>query len=417
MNIDYKMRHISSVVKYIESNLSFEINTDMLIKFGFTSRSQLYRDFYNVTGHSVKEYIRKRRLSNALNLVKNSNFGLADIAYYCGYSSQQALCRCITRSIGIRTTEYKESRFYYFFPPYQGFPLNDVSVASNTIPELFCLTYYNTCLDNIENMAIDYFFSLVPEYSGRIFGRNGQQRGKQFCYKLFISDYKDYIQSIQSSRFEMEGKYDALTSIFAVSNVENKKEQISFAWDYLYSEWLSDSMFACTNNNYFEEYIIKNKRIVKLRLFIEIHQRMDYPKIHVEENPDLYFLTSSANSFDAEKSTSQAVLEYIADHHSNLLKTIKEFFVKKDVAYYTCGVRLYTDINIYDNSLVKIFAVKEGTYLVLSANNIGDYDKFEHLLRNFAENNGLSSDTDNIFAVYEKNENGNDPSIIQVIRF
>ena len=72
-------------------------NIDDIAKSCFTSTMQLQRDFYNVTGYSVGEYIRRLRLSNALCLIKNSDSSLADVAYSCGYSSQQALCREIKR--------------------------------------------------------------------------------------------------------------------------------------------------------------------------------------------------------------------------------------------------------------------------------------------------------------------------------
>ena len=54
---------------------------------------QLNRDFISATGYSVSEYIRRLRLSNALCMIKFSHYPTADIAYACGYSSQQALCR------------------------------------------------------------------------------------------------------------------------------------------------------------------------------------------------------------------------------------------------------------------------------------------------------------------------------------
>src|SRR5450756_63068 len=84
-------------------------NIDAIAKSCFTSTMQLQRDFYNVTGYSVGEYMRRLRLSNALCLIKSSDSILADIAYSCGYSSQQALCREIKAILGTTATEYKES--------------------------------------------------------------------------------------------------------------------------------------------------------------------------------------------------------------------------------------------------------------------------------------------------------------------
>ena len=80
-----KNKNISNLFHYIENNMPDDIDTVLLRNIGYVSHTQLYREFYNLAGHSVKEYIRKRRLSNALALVKTSDFTFADIAYQCGY--------------------------------------------------------------------------------------------------------------------------------------------------------------------------------------------------------------------------------------------------------------------------------------------------------------------------------------------
>lgn len=77
-----KMESVMSLVQYIENNLSEKITAEDLTKEAFVSKSQLYRDFFSIVGYPVIEYIRKRRLSNALALLKvtDGSFSLADIA-------------------------------------------------------------------------------------------------------------------------------------------------------------------------------------------------------------------------------------------------------------------------------------------------------------------------------------------------
>ena len=76
----------------------------LLSNVGYASHAKLYRSFYSLTGHSVKEYVRKRRLSNALALIKTSDMGLADIAFQCGYSSHQALCRAVRQILVLESS-------------------------------------------------------------------------------------------------------------------------------------------------------------------------------------------------------------------------------------------------------------------------------------------------------------------------
>jgi hypothetical protein len=205
------------------------------------------------------------------------------------------------------------------------------------------------------------------------------------------------------------GKIDIHTSLYAVSNVKNIKEQISFAWDYLYTSWLTESMFECSDKDYFEEYIIKNQKSVKLRLFLPIRERTDYPKIFFVENPDMRFLVSTVKGYNAENKASKAVLNFLSNYSPIIIKSLNEFYIKKDISSYTCGLKIDKMIDIYESASVKTLSVTEGTYIVLSGNILGDYDKYEDLLTSFAEYNGLSIDNNNIFAIYNTSGNFQNP--------
>ncbi len=72
----YKSEYMSSLIRYIENNLISDLDIERLTNAGYVSHTQLYRDFYSLTGHPVKEYIRRRRLSNALALLRHLTFRL-----------------------------------------------------------------------------------------------------------------------------------------------------------------------------------------------------------------------------------------------------------------------------------------------------------------------------------------------------
>jgi len=98
--------YMHGLFRYIEENLTAEFDTELLSGIGCVSSPKLYRDFYGLTGHSVKEYVRKRRLSNALALIKASDMELTDIAFQCGYSSYLTLWRAVKQTLGLAPSEY-----------------------------------------------------------------------------------------------------------------------------------------------------------------------------------------------------------------------------------------------------------------------------------------------------------------------
>jgi len=212
------------------------LDTGLLRNVGYVSCARLYRDFYSITGHTVKEYVRKRRLSNALALIKTSDMGLTDIAFQCGYSSHQALCRAIRQTLGITPSEYKKNDIYYFFPPWSGEPLQSVVVSGETIPRAQRVLFYHSNLTNIENTAVGTFLQAFPDYNGRIFGRNGEQVGNKLCYELYMTDTGRDYNKLNTYGFIITHETSCFTATFATSTVRINERNINAAWDYLYSE-------------------------------------------------------------------------------------------------------------------------------------------------------------------------------------
>lgn len=407
----YKSEYMNRLIWYIEKNLPGDLDTWLLSNVSYTSHTQLYRDFYSLTGHSVKEYIRKRRLSNALTLIKTSDFPLPDIAYQCGYSSQQAMCRAVKQTLGLTPLEYKNGDVYYFFPPFDGEPIHSVTVSAKIIPQTLCVMFYHTSMKDIENMAVETFLGAVPEYSGRIFGRNGKQDGNRFCYELYLSDIgKDY-GKLRECGFKVSREHPRYSATFATSAVQNNERKINTAWDYLYSVWLQNSMFEYTNEPYFEEYIVKNSKAVKLRLYLPIKKRDEETKIMLVSNPGLCFIAAGAKGYDAEKTASATVIDYLTAHCASILKTSKQFYVHRSISFCVCGVEVNTELQIAEDENVVNIVTDDSDYLVLESSVMGDYNRYADLILSFARDNGMKANREEIFAVYDAKESFENPKI------
>jgi AraC-like DNA-binding protein len=407
----YKNEYMTSLFQYIEHNLPSDLDAVLLSDVGHVSYAQLYREFYSLTGHSVKEYVRKRRLSNALALIKTSDFGLSDIAFQCGYSSHQALCRAVRHTLGTTPVEYKNGGMYYFFPPFNGEPLHSVIVSGETIPRALRVLFYHSSLMNIENMAVDTFLKLFPDYSGRIFGRNGEQAGNRLCYELYLTDTgRDYTK-LEAHGFEITHEVPCFTAVFAASTVRNDERKIDAAWDYLYAEWLQNSMFEYTDEPYYEEYILKKGKPVKLKLYLPIQKRNEETRIVLMGNPGLRFIVSKAKGYNAEKIASQTIIDYLTAYYPHIVRTSKEFYMCKELNSYVCGVRVKSEIQLGYVKNIEGVATDRNNYLVLESSVTGDYDRYAGMLLSFARDNGIAADKKEVFAVYDAKESFDNPKI------
>lgn len=408
------MNYLYEVIDYIEKHIACELQTESLANLWFVSRRKLYYDFYNLCGHSVKDYIRKRRLSTAAAFIKCSQMELSDIAYYCGYSSQQELCRIFKRTIGLTPAEYKSTEQYWYFPPFRSKSLLSVTVNEVTIPDTLCMVYRQTEEQKIEINAVQCFLDTFPQYDGRIFGRNGQKQGSVYSYELHVSPTGIDITVLNNSRLEVKGQHQEYTAMFATSTVQNEMEKINDAWDYLYSDWMQNSMFTYKDQPYFEEYIVKQGKPAKVKLYLPIVKRVGSSRIRLIENPNFRFLVAHAAGEQAERKASRAVIDCLAQNGPQELHLFKEFYVQVQGDAYTCGVLLNEDFAGTIQKTITLLEPQEKTYCILESDVMGNYQKYLDDLSRFAYDNGLKLERNKAFAIYDTKRSSVTPKVRMV---
>ena len=392
---------LDSILEAMEQNLAGDLKVEELAEAGFLSRTQLYREFYSATGHSVKEYVRKRRLSRALTLIKHTDMPLLRISQDCGFGSQQALCKGVKAATGQTPMQYKAGGDEYYFPALQGHdagrPAQTVTVSTETIPPTLRLLYYDSRLQGIENRALAWLFAERPGYRGRIFGRNGKQKGSKLCYELYIeADNTDQ---------------PAVTGTFAKTICQNHEPEITAAWDYLYDSWLKTSMFAQTEQPWFEEYIHTNGQVKRLTLYLPVQKRPGFHKIQLCRCGDMHFLVSRKSGAHAEEAASKAVMEFLAAHHPRLAQTARQFYVSTaqdggpglrlmQGKSYACGIALPSLLQLPPGCGMEIVTWPAGEYAVLEGDCCGDSGTYQSVLATWMEGMGLQA-AEGTFAVYE----------------
>ncbi|WDV46457.1 helix-turn-helix domain-containing protein [Clostridiaceae bacterium M8S5] len=407
-----KFDYLKSAIKYIEAHLYENIKTDYIANICYVSCMQLYRDFYAFTGHSVKEYIRKRRLSNALSLIKFTNKSISDIAYTCGYSSQQAFNKYVKKAINQTPLEYKYSDFYYFFPCFKDDIHTYVYVSTNKIPKTINFKFYHHELQNIENNAIDYFLSLFPNYSAKLFGRNTAKSGELNCYELSIPYNNKYIDILEKSIFREIKSSPPNTLTYATLTVQNDEESINNGWNYLYTHWIKNSMFTQNDTDFFEEFIIKNKSIAKLKLHLPIKKKQLLCDINIQQYGNRKYLVSSLQGNNAEATTSKVVLNYVNRHYPNLFENMNEFIVIKTIKGYMCGIRIPYNLNICEKKDgLKVLVLEQGSYARLESICLADSQIHIKTLLNWISSNSFTIDNTPIFTIYNTNGTFNHETI------
>ncbi|MHB0877841.1 MAG: helix-turn-helix domain-containing protein [Anaerolineae bacterium] len=394
----------ASLVCYVEHNLYEGLTAEAVSRAGFVSLVQLYRDFYAYTGHSVKEYVRRRRLSNALALVRFSDVPMAEIAISHGYSSQQAFCRSVKAATGQTPLGYKGGDFHYYFPPHQareGQP--HVSVALARVPATLACDFYHPQLRGIEDLAVGQLLRALTGFGGRLFGRNGDQQGTRFCYELWVdgSAVDVDVEALARCGFAGVKAHAAHAGTYATLTVRNREEEINGAWAYLYGDWLQRSMFEQADSPYFEEYLLSRGRAVRLRLYLPIRRREDINEIRVAACGGMVFLVAHRSGEGAEEAAARAVVDFLASQQPGLLESAREFYVSKQRDGCTCGIRVKERVDLPDSGGVEHLTLSAGRYAVMSTRCCGDARPHEQRLVAWVADCGLHCDGPSVFALYE----------------
>lgn len=97
---------IQSSIDYIEDNLTSEIDLKNVADQSYFSLYYFHKIFHPITQTSIKEYIRKRRLTEAAYELVNTKNRIIDIAIKYQYQSQAAFTRAFKKMYGTTPGKY-----------------------------------------------------------------------------------------------------------------------------------------------------------------------------------------------------------------------------------------------------------------------------------------------------------------------
>ena len=111
------MSYISSMKKaldYIESNLQEDMNLSAVAREAGYSLYHFHRVFKGIVGDSLKDYVRKRRFTEAAKELVYTNKAIVEIAISYGYASREALSRAFDRVYGRTPSEVRRDTLITF---------------------------------------------------------------------------------------------------------------------------------------------------------------------------------------------------------------------------------------------------------------------------------------------------------------
>lgn len=100
---------LNAAMDYIEASICGEVDLDEAARQACISSDGLARFFSYMTGMTLNEYIRRRRLTLAARDLRDTQKRIIDIALEYGYDSADAFARAFSRQHGITPAAYRKS--------------------------------------------------------------------------------------------------------------------------------------------------------------------------------------------------------------------------------------------------------------------------------------------------------------------
>ncbi len=103
---------IQKSIDFIEKNLQKQLEITEISAQSYFSAFHFQRLFQAITGFTVQQYIRNRRLAEAARLLRETTKNILEIGFTVQYSSQEAFTRAFEICFGITPAKYRKEQVF-----------------------------------------------------------------------------------------------------------------------------------------------------------------------------------------------------------------------------------------------------------------------------------------------------------------
>lgn len=254
MNFEY----LNKMIEYIEENLTEDIEYKNLAKIVGISVNSLQRIFVFITGITISEYIKNRRLSKAFEDIKNSNMKIIDIASKYKYNSNISFNRSFKKAFQMTPTQCRQEDVQYKQFPIINFKNEDrYNQLNYEIKYLSEKEIYFYKTEN--NKPIDSLYKIRELYN--YLKENGihekLKEEEQYAISYFKNGLKNYLVGSET-KYTSKEKIKIPSGFYAVFEVGTREQKdIVDLNKKIYSQWAKSTNISI-DKNYSVEYYVGN---------------------------------------------------------------------------------------------------------------------------------------------------------------
>ncbi|WP_234124066.1 AraC family transcriptional regulator [Clostridium hydrogenum] len=286
--------NIQKAIDYIENNLKENIKLEEIAKVAGYSIPHFYRVFRPLVGCSVKEYVRKRKLSNAMFDLATSKRSVTEIAFEYGYESHEAFTRTFKLAYGESPSSFRKVKAELcLFERINLLSNNNKNGVVILKPEIICkderlLLGISRKINQGENIKFgllskvkNEFMEMTAEIENRVNAelyyaaydydvqdiiKENDEINYTYFYGVEVSEYNDISQGMVKKVIP-KAKY-AVFNYDIKNNILNGESLNQSVYDYIDGIWLPNSGFELSTTSDYE-VINQNKNSIDYYISIK----------------------------------------------------------------------------------------------------------------------------------------------------
>lgn len=247
---------LNKIIDYIEYHIEEKIDTKNLAKIAGMNDFIFQRVFTFISGMTVNDYIKRRRLSHAYEDIKNTSDKIIDVATRYGYNSVASFNRAFKNLFQVTPNACRKSKTNYRTFPILYFDNNfinryEIDYEIKTIKELtvYCRYVESDDYENLLYKIRKLYDALKKSGEHREFG----EAGMYAMYKEKDDKYYYYV----GSKLKKDGLKECKlkSGRYAIFKVNSRKQRdICDMESRIYKQWYMSTNYTLGPNENFEYY-------------------------------------------------------------------------------------------------------------------------------------------------------------------
>lgn len=262
------IKDMNEALEYIEQNLENSISSEDVARKAHLSKFHFLRIFNILTGMTLGEYIRQRRLSLAVREVVSTKHKIIDIALKCGYETPEAFTKAFKKLHNMSPSEARKTKKNLkAFPPlsFQIIVKGEEKMNYKIVKkEQFKVAGIKTHVtnNNGENFKIipRFWDEIEKDGSRSILEKNKGKLGIMgICYNFNMETNEfDYIIAIEGDNIHGLENYDVVnikSNTFAIfESIGSMPNAIQDVWKRIFAEWFPATKYEHADGPELEVY-------------------------------------------------------------------------------------------------------------------------------------------------------------------